>query len=1014
MDSERWARIKEIFDSALDLSPEERASLLDRQCGEDCVLRAEVGRLLDQFDRAGAFLDGPALAPSGALSPGDMVMGRYKVVRLLGRGGMGEAYEAEDQVLRERVALKTLRHGFAGSETEQRRFRKEIQLARRVTHPNVCRVHDVGSYEAEPGRDVPFFSMELLEGETLATYLRRRGRLTHAEAFPLAEQMARGLGAAHKAGIVHRDFKSANVILTPDGNRLRAVVTDFGLARVDAAARAPAETTTGRQLMGTLAYMSPEQMAGGPVTAASDVYSFGVVLYEMATGHLPFDDRHLLNAAVQRAGGSIPGLRRDAPDIDPRWEAIIVRCLRPAPSARFASGDDLARAFQTRIWHVRFPDWGRARLARTAVASIAALAAVGAGVVWSLRPHQPPAVAAGWFEKGVAAFHASSYEAARRSLEVAIEKDPQFAAAHAYLAAALSVADRPDQARQSMLQAVQTSQDVRVSAGDLRRIRAFQALVLRDFERARPILAALAAELPGPHRPAALTELALVDMLRNDLAGAAKSLEKALKLDPTFAPARLRLGWTLAQQRKSEPALAAFAEAERLFQAASQYDALVETQLQRAVFLSRSSHARDALPILERAAVLARSTGDLNHQIRLRLAHSLALQMTGDVPGARQDAAEAIEMAARARAEHSAAVGLLDLGNTYFASGEPQAAEQYFKQGLSFARESKSRFSEARALLSLASLCVQFNRAGEAAGYIQEALPFYRDRGYRLESTQALLLLGGAQASGGEHAAGETSLREAIRVAAQIQNRELEGTARSYLGSLYFASGNWSASLAELAQALELNRNARGGAPAATYLIGQARVYAALNRPAEARQSLDAARTHLAKLDGAQKVRRTSFQLAEAELAYYQRRWADALRFANDAVQTGGALGDRLAAAGIAGAAHIRLGRGAEGGARCDKAVSEAAQLPGVAAEIRLLQAEALAATGHRAAARIPAEAARAFLAAKAVAPGLARARRILDGAAASQDTFGSFRSSWSEPSAATFLQRPDLQLSNK
>ncbi|NTV80297.1 MAG: serine/threonine protein kinase, partial [Candidatus Aminicenantes bacterium] len=228
--------------------------------------------------------------------------------RFIARGGMGEVYEAEDLELRESVALKTVRAEIAADSRALERFKTEVHLARKVTHPSACRIFDVFHHRDESagpgGPDVTFLSMELLRGETLASRLARAGRLAPGEALPLVEQMAGALEAAHRAGVIHRDFKSANVMLTPRGTgsaEIRAVVTDFGLARrnpvVDASVAS--ETLTGA-VAGTPAYMAPEQIEGGPITAATDIYALGVVMYEMLTGKQPFEGDTPVAGMVKR------------------------------------------------------------------------------------------------------------------------------------------------------------------------------------------------------------------------------------------------------------------------------------------------------------------------------------------------------------------------------------------------------------------------------------------------------------------------------------------------------------------------------------------------------------------------------------------------------------------------------------------------------------------------------------------------------------------------------------------
>src|SRR5580765_7490998 len=181
------------------------------------------------------------------LVPGDIIAGRFRIVRLIGRGGMGEVYEAQDDPLHEAVALKTLRADLAGNEEVARRFQKEILLSRKVTHWNVCRVFETGEHTLvnREGPPLHYFTMELLRGETLSARIRKAERLSRAEAFPIAVQLAEGLEAAHRAGIVHADFKSGNVILVPaPAGGVRAVITDFGLSRIDPTAPVVDETRT--------------------------------------------------------------------------------------------------------------------------------------------------------------------------------------------------------------------------------------------------------------------------------------------------------------------------------------------------------------------------------------------------------------------------------------------------------------------------------------------------------------------------------------------------------------------------------------------------------------------------------------------------------------------------------------------------------------------------------------------------------------------------------------------------
>src|SRR5215472_5151324 len=239
MGLDRGELIKKLFMAALAQEPERRPSFLAKACAGQHSLRREVELLLEGYERAVGATEQTTMAvgvptPDAArsnFSPQDVISRRVKVVRFIGRGGMGEVYEAQDLELRVRVALKAIRPEVSSDPVTISRFRHEIQLARKVTHPNVCRIFDLGHHRLSSGVEITFLTMELLEGETLAEHLRRQGRVPIQEALLLVEQMAEALAAAHEARVIHRDFKPSNVILVPSEMQTRAVVTDFGLAR---------------------------------------------------------------------------------------------------------------------------------------------------------------------------------------------------------------------------------------------------------------------------------------------------------------------------------------------------------------------------------------------------------------------------------------------------------------------------------------------------------------------------------------------------------------------------------------------------------------------------------------------------------------------------------------------------------------------------------------------------------------------------------------------------------------
>ncbi len=267
-----------------------------------------------------------------SLTTGQIVAGRFEILRFINSGGMGEVYEAWDSDLRERIALKTIRPEIASSPSVIERFKREVKQARIISHANVCRVYEVFSHTQASGDRIWFLTMELLEGPTLLERLRREGTLPAEEALDLIEQMVAGLAAAHDLGIVHRDFKSSNVMLVnPGAEKTRVVITDFGLAlNVLTERRGNLETTGG----GTPQYMAPEQEHDGQVGLAADQYALGVVICEMLTGQRP------------SRPGSAGKVHLPPTHLGPRWEAVINRCLQFHPENRFKDVRDVIDALK--------------------------------------------------------------------------------------------------------------------------------------------------------------------------------------------------------------------------------------------------------------------------------------------------------------------------------------------------------------------------------------------------------------------------------------------------------------------------------------------------------------------------------------------------------------------------------------------------------------------------------------------------------------------------------------------
>ncbi len=353
MKPERWQRIEQLYHAALEHDANERTAFLDAACVGDEALRGEVESLLRCDARAEHFIESPALNVAAQLRAEERTqsmigqqLGHYKILNLLGAGGMGEVYRARDTRLSREVAIKILPAAFADHTDRLRRFEQEARAAGMLNHPNILVIYDIGTHEG-----APYIVSELLEGETLREH-------TNGEALPVrkaigyAQQIARGLAAAHEKGIVHRDLKPENLFVTKDG---RVKILDFGLAKLkpyrigsgvdlDAATqqqgRKP-ETDPG-VVLGTVGYMSPEQVRGQEADHRADIFSFGAALYEMLTGRRAFQGQSAVETMNAILKEEPPELQEASGKIPPQLERIMRHCLEKKPEARLQSVSDVA------------------------------------------------------------------------------------------------------------------------------------------------------------------------------------------------------------------------------------------------------------------------------------------------------------------------------------------------------------------------------------------------------------------------------------------------------------------------------------------------------------------------------------------------------------------------------------------------------------------------------------------------------------------------------------------------
>src|SRR5258708_2632409 len=343
--------VMNLVELALGQPEPERRAYLQRACAGETELFEQAWEYVQWESRMQGFLLEPLYSPPVNEHPfelGELLDGRFRILREIAQGGMGVVYEAMDERLDRRIAIKCAKTGF------RKRLPPEVRHAREITHPNVCKIFEIHTARTASG-EIDFVAMEYLEGETLADRLKR-GPLPESEARAIARQLCSGLAEAHSKGVIHGDLKSNNVILTKVADAsTRSVITDFGMSRATEAAQS---TLQSGPRGGTPDYMAPELMQGEKASVASDVYALGVMLHELVSGRKP------------AAGAAIA--------LHPKWNAIVAKCLAADPKNRYANATQIVQAFEpprTRRWFL--------------MAAAAVLAATITGVVTYQRATAP-------------------------------------------------------------------------------------------------------------------------------------------------------------------------------------------------------------------------------------------------------------------------------------------------------------------------------------------------------------------------------------------------------------------------------------------------------------------------------------------------------------------------------------------------------------------------------------------------------------------------------------------------
>ncbi len=983
----------------------------------------------------------------------------YRITDKLGEGGMGVVYLAEDVTLGRRVAIKFL----SSTAKEYRaRFLREARSVSALTHPNIATVFDYG----ETADDQPYIVMELLTGQPLSDKLLE-GSLPLPEAVRIVSLIAEGLGEAHHMGIVHRDVKPSNVVITDRG---QVKVLDFGLVKQLSEQPSlggdpnlptlPSTRTRSDVIVGTPMYLSPEQATGKKVDARSDLFALGVVLYECITGHAAFAGTSVFDIGAQVIHATPPKPSTINHRVPRELDRITMKAIEKKAEDRYQSADELIEDLKKVLPSLQQDGYRQARatdsLLKPRTYSVSALTTItetlrqpgpslgklililvaaaltGLILVLWLRPtpYKPTAEASAWFDRGTDALRNGAFLQATKALDQAVAKDPGFALAHARLAEAWNELDYADKAKDEMLR-VQTlvPNRSRLEKSDALYLEAINATVTRDYGNAIKGYAELARLSPKDGQ--VYLDLGRAYEKNDEIKKAIESYVEATTRAPQYGTAFLRVGSLYARQLDQASATAAFDKAEAIYQADGNFEGQAEVSFQRGFLFDQLNKVSEARVHLQRALELARTTGNDYQYVKTLLKLGDVELFHGNIEGARKYIVEALARAQDKGIDNLTKRGLIDLGNTYLVASDYAEAEKQYKQSLDLAQKQRDERNAARALLSLASLAERRGGADEVINYLNQALPFYEKGGYRKETLQAFALLARAQVHKGEYEEALKGYQQDLRLAQELGDQELTVFAHDDIGRLFIRQGRYPEALEHLDESYKIAKSTDNPKNIALSLVDRANALWRLGRAADTEATLREA-SAFAEGAGAPANISASYYLVQARLALSQDHRPDAQAKAEKAKTLASTKLSGIAAEALftQGLAQALSGGAKQGVLKCQEAVDAARQAsdPAVLAESLLALAAALDQAGdaHGAAGnaleaqQILAHAGRrdcewlAWLVAARASKANGEDDKARDYASHAQQVLSSIQQQWGNDNYNSYLNRPDVQLSRK
>lgn len=819
---------------------------------------------------------------------GGLDSGRYEIGRLLGRGGLGEVYLAHDRTLARDVAIKFVNPDKIADASARRALLREARAAAALDHPYICTVYETG--ETPDGRG--FIVMQYVEGETLSTVLQQ-GAMSVRDALTLCADVADALAAAHRRGVIHRDLKPGNIMVTPSG---RPKLVDFGIAKVTLARVHPPDesTLTGSLdgvLVGTPAYMSPEQVQKLPVDGRSDLFALGLVLFECLTGRRAFRGPTPLATFANILQLHPPPPSSLRAGLTDAHDELCRRLLAKDPADRFQSAEEVVGAIRVLLPDSsRTSDSGVSPLRRTTgrwnkrvvqwLAAVLLAAAIGAGAwMWNRGSGLPkvPEESDVWYRRGSEALREGGYHTARKAFQQAVKIFPQHALAYARLAEADAELDDAQSAQANLLRVSDVVPDEsRLPKPERLRLGAVRAVVLREVDRSIALYRELTAL--NDKDAGSYVDLGRAQEAAGVRSDARTSYEEAIKRDKQYAVAYLRLGRVEALESRHKEALDAFAEAERLYKTSSNTEGQAEVALARGMALAGVGDFAAAKRDLDTALRLASAGGSISQQLQAKLALSNVMASEGRFSDA-QELASAAVSEAEAKGLHAvAAGGLVDLAATLRFKGERGEAERSLERAIRLAEGRGARYTLNRAKVQLAEVKQQNEETARAAlALIDEVLPFVRANRYRRLELDAQLIAARAHESLDELDRGREIATQVLKVAELVNDEGQWAIAASRLASISSSLGRYPEALRLRDRAAQIHRRQGDNASLPYDLTNRADLLIRLNRRQEAHAMLTEVEQGIAAGRESFKARSRRVVFLRAFEAVTSQRCAEAL-----------------------------------------------------------------------------------------------------------------------------------------